>query len=129
MKNKENDAVFLPRKIHGCEYQVYIIYFNPNAEGGIGSYEIEIIDAERVLRLYDEVKGSAEAFFDALPDLFHGEWKYCNSDSEYFKELDEAYPTADFLIGRDGGTDEELEFLYNWAKQVIEQENTPEKEQ
>ena len=129
MENKENDAVFLPGKIHGCQHHVYIIYFNPNAEGGVGCYEIEIIDAERVLKLYDEVDGCAEAFFDALPDLFHGEWKYCDSDSECFKELDEAYPTADFLIGRDGGTDEELEFLYNWAKQVIEQENTPEKEQ
>lgn len=129
MENKENDAVFLPGKIHGCQHHVYIIYFNPNAEGGVGCYEIEILDADRVLKLYDEVKGNAEAFFDALPDLFHGEWKYCNSDSEYFKELDEAYPSADFLIGRDGGTDEELEFLYNWAKQVIEQDNTPEKEQ
>lgn len=129
MENKENDAVFLPGKIHGCQHHVYIVYFNPNAEGGVGCYEIEIIDAERVLKLYDEVKGSAEVFFDALPDLFHGEWKYCNSDSEYFKELDEAYLSADFLIGRDGGTDEELEFLYNWAKQVTEQDNTPEKEQ
>ena len=129
MENKENDAVFLPGKIHGCQHHVYIIYFNPNAEGGVGCYEIEIIDAERVLKLYDEVKGSAETFFDTLPDLFHGEWKYCNSDSEYFKELDGAYPSADFLIGRDGGTDEELEFLYKWAKQVTEQENTPEKEQ
>jgi hypothetical protein len=122
MENKENDAVFLSGKIHGCEHHVYIVYFNPNADNGIGSYEIEIIDAERVLKLYDEVDGCAEAFFDALPDLFHGEWKYCNSDSEYFKELDEAYPTADFLIGRDGGTDEELEFLYKWAKQATSQQ-------
>ena len=129
MENKENDAVFLPGKIHGCPHNVYIIYFNPNAEGGVGCYEIEIIDAERVLKLYDEVDGCAEAFFDALPDLFHGEWKYCNSDSEYFKELDEAYPSADFLIGRDGGTDEELEFLYKWAKQVTEQEKENKKEQ
>ena len=127
--SEDQDAVFLPGKIHGAEHNVYIIYYNANANNGLGGFEIEIIDAERVLKLYDEVDGCAEAFFDALPDLFHGEWKYCNLDSEYFKELDEAYPTADFLIGRDGGTQEELAFLYKWAKQVILKEKELEKEQ
>ena len=73
---EDMDAVFLPGKIHGCDWQVYIIYLNPCANEGKGSFEIEIIDAERILRLYDEVNGDAEAFFGILPDWFHGEWRY-----------------------------------------------------
>ena len=116
---EDRDAVFSPGKIHGAEHNVYIIYYNANANNGLGGFEIEIIDAELVLKLYDEVGGAAEAFFDALPDLFHGEWKYCDSGSDGYNELEKAYPTADFLIGRDGGTQEELDFIYNWAKQVL----------
>ena len=43
------DAVFLPGKIHGCDYQVYIIYQNEQANEGKGSWEIEIIDCYRIL--------------------------------------------------------------------------------
>lgn len=112
------DAVFLPGKIHGCEYQVYIIYLNGEANEGRGSWEIEIIDAERILRLYDEVNGDAEAFFDLLPDWFHGEWRYCDFGSEGYAELEEAYPSADFIVGRDGGLQEELDFLIKWANET-----------
>lgn len=112
------DAVFLPGKIHGCEYQVYIIYLNGEANEGRGSWEIEIIDAERILRLYDEVNGGAEAFFDLLPDWFHGEWRYCDFGSEGYAELEEAYPSADFIVGRDGGLKEELDFLVSWAHKL-----------
>ena len=48
------DAVFLPGKIHGCEDQLYIIYHNTEANSGNGSFEIEIIDYERVLKLAAE---------------------------------------------------------------------------
>ena len=119
MKNKENDAVFLPGKIHGCEHQVYIIYFNPNADNGIGSYEIEIIDAERILKLSEEVNGDAEAFFDVLPDWFHGEWRYCDKGMADYEALEEAYPSADFIFGRDGGLREEHDFLVRWAKSIV----------
>ena len=112
------DAVFLPGKIHGCEYQVYIIYLNGEANEGRGSWEIEIIDAERILRLYDEVNGDAEAFFDLLLDWFHGEWRYCDFGSEGYAELKEAYPSADFIVGRDGGLKEELDFLVSWARKL-----------
>jgi len=115
---EDMDAVFLPGKIHGCEHQVYIIYFNANANNGLGSFEIEIVDAERILKLYDEVEGNAEDFFSILPDWFHGEWKYCDYGADGYKELEEAYPAADFIFGRDGGIQEELGFLVRWAKSV-----------
>ena len=109
------DAVFLPGKIHGCEYQVYIIYYNGCANDGKGSWEIEIIDADRILKLNEEVNGNAEAFFDVLPDWFHGEWRYCDKGMEGYEAFEEAYPSADFIVGRDGGLEEELDFLVQWA--------------
>ena len=114
------DAVFLPGKIHGCEYQVYIIYMNTEANNGNGSWEVEIVDKDRILRLYDEVKGDAEKFFDLLPDWFQGEWYYIDSALEGFDDLTDVYPTADFIVGRDGGIHEEMMFLVNWAKRVNE---------
>ena len=113
--NEDMDAVFLPGKIHGCEWQVYIIYLNLCANDGKGSWEIEIIDADRILKLNEEVGGDAEAFFDVLPDWFHGEWRYCDKGMNGYEELEEAYPSADFIVGRDGGLQEELDFLVRWA--------------
>ena len=110
------DAVFLPGKIHGCEDQIYIIYLNPQACEGKGCFEIEIIDYERILRLNEEVSGNAEVFFDKLPDLFHGEWQYCNFGSESFDGYVEDYFNADFIVGRDGNIEDELDFIVDWAR-------------
>ena len=110
------DAVFLPGKLHGCEDQIYIIYLNSQACGGKGSFEIEIIDYERILELYETVCGDAERFFDLLPDKFQGEWKYCDTRSECFLDYVKEYFHADFLFGRDGGNKEELEFIVAWAR-------------
>lgn len=112
------DAVFLPGKIHGCEWQVYIIYFNDCANDGRGCWEIEILDYERILKLYEEVEGNAKAFFDILPDWFHGEWRYCDKGMDGYEALEEMYPSADFIVGRDGGLKEELDFLVSWAKRI-----------
>ena len=110
------DAVFLPGKIHGCEDQIYIINLNPQACEGKGCFENEIIDYERILRLNEEVCGNAEAFFDKLPDLFHGEWRYCNFGSESFDDYVEDYFNADFIVGRDGNIEDELDFIVDWAR-------------
>ena len=110
------DAVFLPGKIHGCEDQIYIIYLNPQACEGKGCFEIEIIDYERILRLNEEVCGNAEAFFDKLPDLFHGEWRYCNFGTDDFNSYIDEYFNADFIVGRDGRIEEELIFIVDWAR-------------
>ena len=110
------DAVFLPGKIHGCEDQIYITYLNPQACEGKGCFEIEIIDYERILRLNEEVCGNAEAFFDKLPDLFHGEWRYCNFGTDDFNSYIDEYFNADFIVGRDGSIEEELIFIVDWAR-------------
>ena len=110
------DAVFLPGKIHGCEDQLYIIYLNPDACDGEGSFEIEIIDYERILKIYEEVNGDAEEFFAVLPDWFHGEWYYCDPDHGAFESYIESFHDADFICGRDGDAKDQLEFMVNWAK-------------
>ena len=111
------DAVFLPGKIHGAEHQAYIIYYNAESNGGDGSWEIEVVDKERVLVLYEHCKGSAEAFFALLPDMYQGEWYYCDrSRKEEFKDYEKSFWKADFIAGRDGGIQEEMMFLVNWAK-------------
>ena len=111
------DAVFLPGKIHGCEDQLYVIYHNTEANGGNGSFEIEILDYERVLKLAAEKDMCAEVFFEKLSDMFQGEWRYCNSDSEDYWNFVEDYFDADFVFGRDGEAAEEFEFIVNWAKE------------
>ena len=114
--NDSQDAVFLPGKIHGCDYHVYIIYQNEQANDGKGSWEIEVIDYIRILKLYEKVNGCANDFFDLLPDLFHNEWRYCDKGMDGYDELEKAYITADFIVGRDGDIKDELDFLVVWAR-------------
>lgn len=114
--NDGMDAVFLPGKIHGCDWQAYIIYLNEQANDGAGAWEIEVVDKERVLQVYDEVDGDHERFFEALSDCFQGKWRYCNSGTKDFDEYTEAYHTADFVLGCHGGAQEEMMFLVNWAR-------------
>lgn len=113
------DAVFLPGKIHSCEWQAYIIYLNEQANDGKGSWEIEIVDKERILQIYEEVNGDHNQFFEALPNCFQGEWYYCNSDTKEFDKYVEAYPTADFVLGYHGDAYEEMMFLANWARDKV----------
>lgn len=114
-----DDAVFLPGKIHGCEWQVYIIYMNEAANDGNGSFEIEIVDAKRIIELYARVYGNEIEFFAELPDLFHGEWYYCDNGYDGFDDYVDAYWRADFIVNRDGGLKEEMMFLVNWAIEAI----------
>lgn len=111
------DAVFLPGNIHGCDWQAYIIYYNDQADEGFGCWEIEIIDKDRILKLYHEVEGDADAFWDILPDLYHGEWYYCDQRSrpEEFSSYKDSFETADFIAGRDGDSFAEMNFLVEWA--------------
>ena len=113
------DAVFLPGKIHGCEWQVYIIYVNENANDGNGSFEIEIVDARRIIQLYADVCGDEVTFFSELPDWFQGEWQYCDNGDDGFDELVDSYNDADFILDRDGKTQDEMMFLVNWALEAI----------
>lgn len=111
------DAVFLPGKVHGCENQAYIIYFNADADEGNGCVEIEIVDKERILKIYEEVEADPDKFFGVMPDHFHGEWYYCNkSQKDDYDEWVSDYSNADFILGRDGDLRAEMMFLVNWAR-------------
>ena len=70
MFDESQDAVFLPGKIHGCDYQVYIIYQNEQANEGKGSWEIEVIDCFRILKLYEEANGDANTFLNCCRICF-----------------------------------------------------------
>lgn len=109
------DAVFLPGTIHGCDDEIYIIYLNSDGNNGDGCWEIEILDYERVLKVYEITGNDCDLFFAELADWFHGEWRYCNSGSEYYDELIELYNTADFIVGKDGNSYEEMLYIVNWA--------------
>lgn len=115
------DAVILPPD--DPFYNVAtIIYINECANEGNGSMEIEYVDAERILELNEEVGENAEEFFGKLPDWFQGEWYYCDNTpdrADDFNSWVEAWFNADFIVGRDGELKEELEFLINWATDVI----------
>ena len=113
------DAVFPPGKIHGCDWQIYILYYNSCANNHNGCWEIEILDAERILALNDRVSGKADAFFDLLPDCFQGEWHYCNRGTVAFEEYAEAYPLADFILNENGNLADELSFIVSWAKKQM----------
>lgn len=110
------DAVFLPGKLHGCKDELYIIWYNPNACDGAGSWDIAPVDWETVLELYEDVEGNEDDFFALLPDRFQGMWYYCDGNSDGIDSYTQLYNQADFLRGRDGGEREEMEFIINWAK-------------
>lgn len=114
MNDMTQDAVFLPGTIHGSEDELYIIYENPEANDGKGCFEIEVCDYETLLEVYEAAGHNATKFFDLLPDFFHGRWLYTNDPSRH-NEYVEAYDKADFIVGRDGGIEEEMKFIIEWA--------------
>ena len=116
--NMENDAIFLPGKIHGCEDELYIIYKNEYSNNGNGSIEIQVIDYKTILELYDDTNGDYDKFFELMPGYCKGYYADAGINEEY-EELYEAYPTADFIMGRDGGTEEEFNFIIQWAKTIL----------
>lgn len=111
------DAIFLPGKIHGCEEELYIIYLNAEGDEGRGCMEIEIVDYETILELYEDAEGDYARFFCFMPNYFHGKWKYEPYGTDYFDELCNAYEDADFILGRDGDAEIEMHFIVDWAKQ------------
>ena len=65
------DAIFLPGKIHGCEDQAYIIYYNESGgDSGECCFEIDVVDKGRFHALIKKAKGNEEESFEKLPDEF-----------------------------------------------------------
>lgn len=112
--NFEFDAIFLPGNIHGCEWQVYILYHNYDSISG-GSWEIGVIDKDTILRLYKETFGDHEMFFDCLAGAWDCDWYYCDIGSDQYDEYTKSYYDADFIVGKDGDQYDEMMFLVDWA--------------
>lgn len=117
------DAVFYPAylrpklpSLHGCEYQLYIVYYNDCANDSNGSIEIEIVDYTTLIELYHDVHGNYNAFFDLMPSYFQGKWYYADNgyDSDY-NDIKEIFDSADFIVGRDGSVEDEFNFIMHWA--------------
>lgn len=118
----ENDAIFLPasmRKgktsLHGCEDELYIISYNPNADNYNGDFEIKIIDKITVSKLCKTVSNYFE-FFEYLPMFFEGKWQYASRNDDNFGNLFSLFNTADFIVSRDGDINDEFEFIKNWVQ-------------
>jgi len=109
-------AVFLPGKIHGAEHQVYVLNMNWEANDGYGSFDIWIVDDERILKAYRYADKDPYEFFDQLSSLFQGEWKYCDAPSDEYDELVNAWPEADFITDRDGDEYNLMDYLVEWAR-------------
>lgn len=108
------DAIFKAGKIHGCEDDLYIVYFNPDST--VPSWEELHVDRDTALRWADEIpeatytKWGAEAFMEML-----------NSECSLFwtEELDdykELYHLADYIDN--GNIVDEARYIINWAKEA-----------
>lgn len=118
----ENDAIFLPasmRKgklsLHGCDDELYIINYNPNADYYSGDFEVKIIDKFTVLKLC-KIVGNYSEFFEYLPMFFEAKWQYVSRDNSDFNKLFSLFNTADFIVSRDGNISDEFEFIKNWSQ-------------
>lgn len=111
----DQDAVFLPGKIHGCKDNLYILSYVENGE--VRYWDIKVLDAGRILELYNNTEGNATLFWQLLPSYYDGEW--CCDNYLKFREYANAYPTADFIVNRDGDAADEMLFIVEWARKTI----------
>ena len=123
MVDMTKDAVFLPGKIHGCEDEIYIVYLNPDANEGKGSFEVCVCNYETLLEVYEDAKHDAERFNEIMPDYFHGKWWYIDAPSEMYNEYVQSFEDADFIVGRDGDEEDEFNFIIRWAQKRQREEN------
>lgn len=118
----KKDAIFLPasqRKqdtaIHGCADELYILYYNNNADYGNGCFEIQILDRETLLKIILIAKNDYKLFFTLLPSYFQNKWKYVEKRNTEFGELYNLYNSADFIVSRDGSLKDEYNFIKYWT--------------
>lgn len=102
-----------------------IIYINECANNGNGSFEIEHLDPYTVKEVYDRSLRNASMFFVLLPDYYNNRWYYCDNTPERETEFNgwvDEYFNADFIVGRDGGIEEEFQYIMNWASKRLSEE-------
>lgn len=113
----QQNAWFLPGKIHDHPKQVYRIY--ANYDSSTPSWEVQPILAEQILKAYQEAERAPieecyDWFEEALSADCQGQWGWAPMESEYGHEIAEAYQTADFY-----GCSDVLPELITWAKSKI----------
>lgn len=66
----EKDAIFLPasqrksgKSIHGCNNELYVLYYNNDANCRNGCFEIQIISREVLKKLFATTKNDYHSFF------------------------------------------------------------------
>lgn len=118
----ENDALFLPASLrsnkpslHGDNDELYIVYYNNDANDASGCFEIQILDRHTVLRLYNHVGRNCLAFFDYLPLYFENRWQYADRNTPSFDYIYSIYNSADFIVSRDGNLNDEFNYIIQWA--------------
>lgn len=116
----EKDAIFLPasqrksgKSIHGCNNELYVLYYNNDANCRNGCFEIQIISREILKKLFAITKNDYHSFFSQL-SIFC-ESRYVNRGSADFDELYSIYNSADFIVSRDGAIKDEFHFIKEWA--------------
>lgn len=123
------DAIFLSGKLHGCEDELYVVYFNPNGNIGKGCFEINILNADEVLANAEKVFSIREGtiwdegndFIVSLYDEYQYEIQCADFGTEAYEDIMKQYPSADFISGRDGDSMEEARFIINWAKNRVKE--------
>lgn len=114
MKSKEAYAIFLPGKIHGCDGQLYILFYNPDAGDGRGCWEIGSIWYDEILNLFRSCKEDAHEFFEDLP--FYCSWTYCDRGAYGYEDLESAYDTADMYYTFDGASGNDImKRMVDWS--------------
>ena len=114
MNNMEAYAIFLPGKIHGCDGQLYILYYNPDAGDGNGCMEIGSIWYDEILLLFKKCNGDPLVFFEDLP--FYCSWSYCDRGAYGYEDLESTHSTADKYCAPDGSDSKDvMNWMVNWA--------------
>ena len=122
---QEYDAIFLPsafrngkKPVHGCDDEIYIIYCFYRDDSDKRSFEIEVLERDTLLEIIKFSDGNHKIFFENLPDYFNGKWFYLDESDPGFNELYSLYNDADFIVSRDGTTEDEFNFICSWANGI-----------
>ena len=115
--NSEDDYVFKPGVIHGCDWQLYWLYFNPDGREGKGCFELCKLGVEQILEAEEKTAEHPEFFKSAVTDFASrdGCWYGIPNDgtSTEFEATLDAINQAQKI-----GSDEHFRrFLVGFAKQ------------
>ena len=115
--DENNDYIFKPGIIHGCDWKLYWLYFNPDGCEGRGCFEVCKVDVDTIIEADEATKSHPELFRSAITDKAakDGCWYGIENDgtSTAFEETLDSIPQA-----TKAKSDEHFRrFLVGFAKQ------------